>query len=127
MNLRAWILVLALTCFAAGTGAGLLLALRLRPARPADRPFADYEKLFRQSFELEPERQAAFHDLLRAYERDLERVRREHLAAYRSSMESDLLKLGRDYGELVRDLVLPASQRERYDELAAGLPFPETP
>jgi len=124
VTLRIWVLVLASAFFAAGLGAGLLLALRLRPDPVPGRAFGDYERLFLERFELDAERRGVFRELLRTYERDLEDVRRKHLAAYRSSMEADLIKLSRDYGELVRDYVLVDGERAEFDLLAGGGAFP---
>ncbi len=123
--LRLWIALLALTAFGAGASAGLWLAVRLQPEEP--RPFSDYEKLFLQEFELEPARARLFRDLLAAYADDRSAVERKHLAAYRSSMEADLRRLGRDYSDLLRNHVLESDDRARFEALALGQPVYDQP
>ena len=55
-----------------------------------------------------------------AYAEDVDRVVREHEAAYLAALEPDLRPLNEEYDRLVRDLVLPPEHRQRFDELAQG-------
>jgi len=129
-SLRLWILVLAGTCFAAGLGAGVLLA-ELRAGSPAPEAAApgerseDYRRLFLQAFELAPERQALFAELMRRYDEDVQALRQRALAASLSEIEDALARLGLRYRDAIRNHVLPEDQRPRFDELLAQrLPLP---
>ncbi len=115
-SVRLWVILLALTCFAAGLSAGMVLA---RPAQVAsDEPFAEYRRAFQQRFELEPERERLFGELLRNYQRDFDASRERVLAASRSQLEPELAELGLRYRQLIRDHVLPPARREEFDQLA---------
>ena len=79
--------------------------------------------MLEREFHLSPERMGHLRVLLREYKSDVERVLRQHEAAYHAALEPYLRPLGEEYDRLVRDLVLPAHQRARFDELAAGVPL----
>ncbi len=122
-DLRLWSLVLALVSGCAGLAGGLLLAERTQTPAAEAGSFGDYERLLVAEFELDERRSRALAELLRHYRRDIEEVERRHLATYRSALEPELTRLGQRYANLIRNHVLPESRRERYDELAAGLPL----
>ncbi len=119
-NLRVWIAVLAVTCFAGGTAAGLVIAQRVnpRPVRPG--PFEDYESLLAKTFDLSPERRFALSQVMGLYARDIESVRERYLSQAGSAMQKELEDVGLRYADRIRNDVLPASQRSAFDELAKG-------
>jgi hypothetical protein len=127
-DLRAWIGVLAVTCVAAGLGAGFFLARWLAPPPPPQTTgaFPDYERLLAQTFELSPARREALRVVLESYHADVEGIKDRGMADYMSSIEPELRQRGRYYRGLIRDRVLPEPQRERFDLLAQGLPVPDT-
>lgn len=116
---RGWILVLVGVAFLAGTAAGVL-SERLSAERPGGGPMEDYSRLLEEEFELSPTRTGHLRTLMAAYNEDVERVVREHEAAYLAALEPDLRPLNEEYDRLVRDLVLPPEHRQRFDELAQG-------
>ena len=83
----------------------------------------DYALLLEREFDLSPARMSHLRTLVAAYTEDVDRVVREHEAAYRAALEPDLSPLNEEYDKLVRDLVLPPKHRQRFDELAAGIPL----
>ncbi len=117
-NVRLWVLLLALTCFAAGLSAGMTLARPSATPVRFDEPFAEYRRAFQQRFQLEPERERLFGELLRNYQRDFDASRERVLAASRSQLEPELAELGLRYRQLIRDHVLPPARRDEFDQLA---------
>lgn len=116
-DLRGWIALLALTTFLAGGAAGILYAReRFAPAPPKG-PFADYQRLFDEHFELDPERQRILAGLLRNYRDDVERIRDRHTAQFLSAMEPELRERGLRYRNLIRDELLRPEQRAEFDRL----------
>lgn len=120
MSNRAWILVLMVVVFLAGAAAGVL-SERLSADRTDLGPMDDYSRLLAEEFQLSPDRMAHLRTLMGAYTEDVERVVREHEAAYLAGLEPDLRPIGEEYDRLVRDLVLPPEHRQRFDELAQGI------
>lgn len=119
---RLWITVLALVSFLAGSAAGRILTER-STARDADRgAFADYEELLSAEFQLSPERRRLLKVLLEHYDQEKTRISNEHLSTYQSAIAPDLERLGVEYGQYIRDKVLPPEQRPDFDALARGLP-----
>ncbi len=118
-GVRPWIVVLMGVAFLAGLAAGVL-SVRAQEEEPQS-PLGDYARLLEQEFHLSPERMVHLRTLLAAYEEEVNRVVREHEAAYRAALEPDLRPLNEEYDRLVRDLVLPPGQRRHFDELAAGM------
>lgn len=117
-NVRLWVVLLALTSFLGGLTAGMTVARPARAAAPLDEPFADYRLALKQQFELDPERDRLFGELLRNYQRDLDASRERVLAASRSQLEPELAELGLRYRGLIRDHVLPPDRRAEFDQLA---------
>lgn len=118
---RLWIAVLVATSFLAGLAAGLLGGLRLAPAPPDRGPFADYETLLVEQFDLSPERQRGLRYLMDEYHRRLERLKTRNIDV----LEPELVRLGLTFRGRVRDTVLPPSRRTEFDLLAEGAsPFP---
>jgi hypothetical protein len=119
---RFWVVLLALVSFGAGAAAGLWAsASRLQP--PAkDGPFEDYRRLLLSSFPLSQERARHLETVLAAYAKDLEAIqarrREDTMALYGPELE----ERGRYYRSLIQDRVLPEDQRERFQQLALGLP-----
>ncbi len=122
IGLRGSIVILAISCLAAGAGAGVLAARSLAPREVPQREgtFADYEALMHQTFELSPERSEVLHAVLESYESDLAGIKDRHMAHYMSSIETELRERGRYYRGLVRDRVLPEDQRAKFDQLSTG-------
>jgi hypothetical protein len=123
-NLRLWVSILALTAFLAGLACGPLIMAWLFPQERAlsSGPFADYERMLVNTFQLETERREPLHAILDQYRRDLESIKDRHMADYMSAMESELTDLGRAYREEIRDSVLPPDRRGEFDRLVMGLP-----
>lgn len=120
-RLRAWIGALALTAGLAGALAGVLIE-RHRAAGP-EGPFEAYERLFLASFELSPERERLFSQILRHYQRDLDAIRQGALERSMGTLGPELVKLGHDYRDLIRNHVLPETDRGEFDRLARPAPW----
>jgi hypothetical protein len=121
-GLRAWIVLLALTAFGAGTGAGVLLSMRLHP-RPVDSgPFEDYQRRFAAEFGLSAERTRLLGELLATYSAAIEALEQRQLARGMSELEDELEELGREYHVLIRDHVLLPDQRPEFDRRAGFHP-----
>jgi hypothetical protein len=123
-SLRLWVSILALTAFLAGLACGPFVSSWLfPPARAAESgPFADYERLLVQTFHLAPERREPLHVILEQYRHDIESIKDQHMADYMTSMEPALREKGLQCREVIRDKVLPESQRPEFDRLVSGLP-----
>ncbi|MCC7011326.1 MAG: hypothetical protein IT454_02090 [Planctomycetes bacterium] len=116
-NLRLWIALLALTCFAAGVSAGLMLAPdEPGPAR-GSQPFDAYREAFVGRFRLSAERQRWFDETLRNYAAAIEDSRARVLARSRPELERELSEIGAVYQGFIRDHVVPPEQRAEFDEL----------
>lgn len=120
---RLWVLILALVSFFAGVAGGVTFATGAAEERG---PLADYERQLLATFDLTPERTRALRTVLRVYRREIDRIEREHLAAYRTAIEPDLAALGIVYNGHIRDQVLPRSERVLFDDLSRGSPFTQT-
>lgn len=114
-GLRAWILLLVGTVFLVGFASGLLTARRLAPPPAPSGAFVDYRQLLVQEFDLSPERERGLAGILERYRRELDDLSSRHA----ENLEPELARLGTKYHGLVRDHVLPESQRPRFDELVA--------
>lgn len=115
---RFWILLLAVVSFLGGIAAGILLGDAVRPARETV-PFAAYQERLSEEFELGPERRRALRMVMAHYHRALEDAKARRAVA----MEDDLVRLGLQYRDLIRDHVLPQARREEFDRLAVpGFP-----
>lgn len=114
-SVRVWVVLLALTSFAAGVGAGLYLARPSAPQPGTAEAFEAYRSAFSREFQLDAERSRLFGELLRNYQRDLDAARERVLAASRSELEPELAELGQRYRQWIRDHVLPPEQRATFD------------
>jgi hypothetical protein len=123
-SLRAWVSILAVTAFLAGLACGPFVMSWLFPPAPAvsSGPFADYERLLVETFDLAPERREPLRAILDQYRRDIESIKDRHMADYMSAMEPELRELGRACREVIRDSVLPEPKRHEFDRLVMGLP-----
>lgn len=119
-SIRAWIVILFAVTFAGGVGAGTLLAERERLADPGWGPLADYERMLVRQFDLSAERAHLLRSVLQHYDADVTRIRNRHLAEYTSRIEPKLREQGERYDRIIRDAVLPASARARFDRLSRG-------
>ena len=126
-DVRAWILILAVVCFVAGAVAVRMVTERSLAIGPERGAMAQYEAHLVDRFGLDPERERYLRGILQSYELEVQRIKDEHVAAYRSAIEPDLRRLGIEYNALIRDKVLPPSQREAFDRLAAGRVAAEIP
>jgi hypothetical protein len=116
-NVRLWIVVLALTCFAAGVATGLFSANPRSEPAPAGGPFEDYRAAFVERFELEGKRAELFAQLLREYHEELDTARANVLAKSRSELEPQLEQIGIRYQQAIRDHVLPSERRAEFEAL----------
>jgi uncharacterized membrane protein len=117
--LRVWIVVLTVIAFAAGAGFGVWITARtLKSDAPPAGPFASYEELLAQRFELSPERRHLLHSVLDAYGKDIDEIKDRRAAESMSAMEPELMERGRYYRRLIHTKVLPENRRAEFDELA---------
>jgi len=121
-SLRLWVVLLALVSFGAGAAAGIwATAARLHPPAKLG-PFDDYRRLLLQSFPLSSERAKHLETVLAAYSREIEGIQARRLADTMSLYGPELEERGRYYRSVIQDRVLPEAQRERFEQLALGLP-----
>jgi len=126
-RLRSWVVCLALTSFLAGGLAGVLYERQRSAAdRVPEKPFGAYQALFARRFELSPERQRLFSQVVRHYHSELEDVRQRALEESMGTLEPELTRLGLRYRDLIRNHVLPAADRGEFDRLASAVPWPPT-
>jgi hypothetical protein len=123
-RLHLWIGVLATTCFAVGLATGLFVERRLAPRTARPGPFEDYERLLVDTFDLSAARRDLLAQALDAYSRDIEAIRRRYLAQAGTEMQRELEQVGLRYADLIRNDVLPASQRPAFDQAAEAALFP---
>ena len=71
-NLRLWILLLALTCFGAGVGTGVLYSSQTYRSPVDSKPLADYHRYFVDRFELSPVRAWGLEQILAQYAKETE-------------------------------------------------------
>jgi hypothetical protein len=121
-NLRFWVVLLALVSFGAGAAAGVwATAARLQPPPKAGQ-FEDYRRLLLASFPLSAERTQHLETVLAAYAKDIEAIEARRMADTMTLYGPELEERGRYYRSLIKDRVLPEDQRERFEQLALGLP-----
>jgi len=121
-NLRLWVVLLALVSFGAGAAAGIWgTAARLKPPAKTG-PFEDYRRMLLATFPLSSERSEHLETVLAAYAREIEGIQARRLADTMSLYGPELEERGRYYRSLIKDRVLPEDQRERFEQLALGLP-----
>lgn len=117
---RPWIVLLALVAFLCGLGSGLLVAERDARAESLQSAFGDFERSFVSEFELDPERQRLLAGLLDHYNRETQQIKDRYAALNQKEMEPDLRRLGLEFRSHLRDTLLPASQRPKFDRLMAS-------
>lgn len=116
-SLRLWLVVLVATAFLAGLAGGVWLGLRVRIEPPEPGPFADYEALLVETFDLSPERARGLRGVLDQYQRQIESIKNRNAAA----LEPELARLGLTFRAVVRDTVLPADRRDEFERMNGGL------
>jgi len=116
-GLRLWIGVLVLTSFLAGGAGGVLVGLEISPPAAVPGAFSDFEKMMVAEFDLSDERARGLRVVLDQYQRRIERIQ----ARNASALEPELAKLGLTFRGVVRDTVLPASQRDKFSRMSAGI------
>jgi hypothetical protein len=114
-SLRLWVVILGLVSAAFGFAAGTWVSAAREPVAPDHGPFAVYERMLIESFDLAPERARLLHPILDNYAKEIEAVKDRHMADYMSAMEPELRQLGLRYRDLIQDRVLPPEQRSRFD------------
>jgi hypothetical protein len=114
---RFWIVLLALTAFAAGMAAGVLLALGQRPTQDAG-AFPGYEARMIETFDLDTERVRNLRYILQDYQEKIEALKERNI----ESLDGELARLGRSHRDLVRTWVVPERHRQQFDLWAGGLP-----
>ncbi len=119
-TLRLWIALLVAVVFLAGFAGGLLVARRLAPPPAPAGAFADYRVRLVEEFALTAERERGLAGILERYRRELDDLSSRQAEA----LEPELARLGLKYRDLVRDYVLPESQRARFDDLVAAASRP---
>jgi hypothetical protein len=117
---RLWLLLFAVVAFLAGFGSGLYASERAHRADEQVGAFGPFEQAFVQEFELDPERQRLLAQLLDHYNREAEAILARHAARNHMEMEPELRRAGLEYRALVRDRLLPESQRPKFDRLMAS-------
>jgi hypothetical protein len=120
---RVWIVLLAGVMFLAGLAAGTLIEGRRLRGPEHEGPMPAFEARFLRDFELSPERSRALRTVLASYEVERARIERRHRPDYHAAMEPELAALGTRYHVMIRDKVLPARERTRFDDAVAGLPI----
>jgi hypothetical protein len=118
-SLRLWIGLFGLVCFLAGSASGILFGRTLEVREPVPGPFAEYQRLLVERFELAPERERLLRELLEAYQRDIDRVRERHTTKLLAQMEPELRPIGTTYRALIRDELIPAERRPEFDRFCA--------
>ncbi len=119
-GVRLWISLLALSCFAAGLAAGVLVSeARAGEALRGLEPMGDYRVAVVARFGLEPERERLFSELLRNYQQSIDETRERLLAEHRPELERELAAIGARYQAYIRDHVIPTARRAEFDALSA--------
>lgn len=122
-SLRVWVVVLALVSFSAGGVGGQLLARQGAPAYADTGHFSTYRNQFVERFDLSPERERLLGELLANYEKEYEDIRQRALERSMADMEPELVSLGNRYSGIIRNNVLPPSQRALFVDHALAQPW----
>jgi hypothetical protein len=118
-SLRLWIVLLAMTSFLGGLASGLLAGELRHRGLPARGGFDDYRELLAEGLALDPQRERLLRELLRNYDKDVQRVRDRHSTEILAAAEPELRELGERYRNLIRNRLLDPERREAFDRLAA--------
>lgn len=121
-SVRLWVSLASVVWFVSGVSLGLLGAEVWRKEPPELGPIEHYTERMVDEFGMEPERARLFRLLMQGYQEEKDRIKAQHMAAQRTAMEPELEKLGARYTKLIRDKVLPESERARFDALRLGTP-----
>ncbi len=119
-SIRLWIVLLSLVTFLCGLGTGLFVAEREARAASLKKDYGEFERSFVTVFELDTERQQVLAGLLELYNRDTQTIKDQYAAQNRHEMEPQLRRLGLEYRSVLRNRLLPASQRPKFDRLMAS-------
>ena len=119
-GLRLWLLLLTAVAFLAGLGTGMYVSERNHRLSQLESEFSDFERAFVREFELDPDRQRLLASLLDDYNRRTRAIRDRHAAENHMEMEPELRRAGLEYRGLIRDRLLPESQRPKFDRLMAS-------
>ncbi|MEY2785483.1 MAG: hypothetical protein RL277_1693 [Planctomycetota bacterium] len=121
-SVRLWVLLLALVSFGAGLAAGVFWTTqRMRP-EPAAGPFDQYRADLVREFRLSPEREKHLGKILAAYEQEIVQIKDRFQATTMAQMEPELAERGRYYRSVIQNQLLPPGERERFQQMASGLP-----
>lgn len=112
-RLERWIVTLALVSALAGFAAGRLSARLSAEPLPSAGAFGEFRRAFEAEFQLSPDRRRALASVLDAYQGHLETLQARGLAA----LGPELARLNQSLTEILRNRVLPESERERFDQL----------
>jgi hypothetical protein len=118
---RLWILVLVVVSALSGLAGGVLLAPSMQAAEPERGPFADYEALLADTFELDAPRRRYLRAFLERYHHDVEELKSRRT----SEIEPELIELGLTCSDRIRKYVLPPERQAEFDRLVAGGTLPD--
>ena len=113
-------MLLALVTFLCGLGTGLFVAEREARAQSLRNEFSEFERAFASEFELDREHQRLLAGFLEHYNRETQQIKDRYAALNHRAMEPELRRLGLEYRSHLRDTLLPASQRPKFDRLMAS-------
>lgn len=119
-SLKLWIVLLALVAFLCGLGTGLYVAEREARAAALDQEFGEFERKFVAAFELDTRHQRLLAGFLDHYNREAQEIKDHYAAQNHQEMEPKLRRLGLEYRAILRDRLLSASQRPKFDRLMAS-------
>ena len=122
-RIQVWTILLALTCFGAGLAAGRILSVG---EPPEDGVFSDFEAMFIERFDLQPERQRHLRTILHDYQLKVDRIEDRHRSEYNATLVRNLAVAGNQYNDILRNRVLPASKRSEFTQLLLAGPSPDS-
>jgi len=99
---RLWVVVLVVTSFLAGAAASLFLSIRRFPIQESG-PFAVYEALLVEEYEIAPDERQKLRQILDVYHDEVERLKARQLEAF----DAELVKAGEDCLARIHDWVIP--------------------
>jgi len=116
---RAWIVVLAITCFLAGVAGGIVFSVH-RFAPPPSGPFADYHARMVREYGLDAEQSDKLGQILAAYDERLENLKSRQLR----DLDSELVEAGDLCVERICRYIVPehADEFRRQPGLPVGTP-----
>jgi hypothetical protein len=117
-QVRLWVVLLCLTCFAAGLSAGTIAAGTGPAVQAPSGPFDAYRTALVARFRLDPERERLFGELLRNYAQAIEAAEERLLQRSRPELERELAEIGALYQGYIRDFVVPPERRAEFVALS---------